>query len=190
MISLPSIQHACWVPSAMSDSATLWTVSCQAPLSWDSPGKNTGVEGHHAFLLGTFLIQGSNLHLLHLRHWQVGSLPLVPPGTNSFSFHSFGKIIECTTISKNIKLHLSTMGLIFTSPKFDLFFFYNYFIFVWSFHAQNLGIVNQSSNPAVSSQVCYLCLQGTLRIQTSWLQAQITLSPISSFWLYHYHEIM
>ena len=25
-------------------------------------------------------MQGSNLHLLHLLHWQVGSLPLVPPG--------------------------------------------------------------------------------------------------------------
>ena len=25
--------------------ATLWTVACQAPRSWDSPDKNTGVEG-------------------------------------------------------------------------------------------------------------------------------------------------
>ena len=30
---------------------TLWTVVCQAPLSWDSPGKNTGVRCH-------FLLQG------------------------------------------------------------------------------------------------------------------------------------
>ena len=29
--------------------ATPWTVPCQAPLSWDSPGKNTGV-GCRAFL--------------------------------------------------------------------------------------------------------------------------------------------
>ena len=35
---------------------------CQAPLSWDSPGKNTGV-GCHALLQGIFLTQGSNLHL-------------------------------------------------------------------------------------------------------------------------------
>ena len=41
----------------------------------DSPGKNTGV-GCHA-LLPT---QGLNLHLLHLLHWQAGSLPLAPPG--------------------------------------------------------------------------------------------------------------
>ena len=30
-------------------SATLWTMACQASLSWDSPGKNTGVGCH--FLL-------------------------------------------------------------------------------------------------------------------------------------------
>ena len=45
----------------------------------DSPGKNAGV-GCHALLLGIFLMQGSNLHLLYLLHWQAGSLPVVPPG--------------------------------------------------------------------------------------------------------------
>ena len=43
---------------------TLWTVACQAPLSWDSPGKNTGV-GYHALLQGILPAQGLNLHLLH-----------------------------------------------------------------------------------------------------------------------------
>ena len=42
------------------------------------PGKNAGV-GCCALLQGIFLIQGSNLSLLLLLHWQVGSLPLVPP---------------------------------------------------------------------------------------------------------------
>ena len=46
---------------------------------WDSPGKNTGV-GCHALLQGIFLTQGSNPCVLCLLHWQVGSLPLVPPG--------------------------------------------------------------------------------------------------------------
>ena len=41
--------------------------------------KNTGL-GRHAFLHGIFPTQGLNLRLLHLLHWQVGSLPLVPPG--------------------------------------------------------------------------------------------------------------
>ena len=42
----------------------------------DSPGKNTGV-GCHALPQEIFVTQGSNPGLLH---WQVGSLPLAPPG--------------------------------------------------------------------------------------------------------------
>ena len=39
------------------------------------------------FLLqGIFPTQGSNSHLLHLLHWQVDSLPLVPPGKPSLLF--------------------------------------------------------------------------------------------------------
>ena len=59
---------------------------------WDFPGKNTGV-GCHALLQGIFPTQGSNPHLLRLLHWQVGSLPLAPPGKssalNSFLLHFF-----------------------------------------------------------------------------------------------------
>ena len=47
--------------------------------SWDSPGKSTGV-GCHALLQGIFTTQVSNPCLLCLLHWQVGSLPLMPPG--------------------------------------------------------------------------------------------------------------
>ena len=44
------------------------------------PGKNTGMH-HHVLLQEIFPTQGSNLHLiLSILHWQVGSLPLVPPG--------------------------------------------------------------------------------------------------------------
>ena len=52
------------------------TVACQASLSMDFPGKNTGV-GCHFLFQGIFLTQGSNLSLLH---WQADSLPLVPLG--------------------------------------------------------------------------------------------------------------
>ena len=45
----------------------------------DSPGKNTGV-GCHFLFQGIFPTQESNQHLLCLLHWQVGSLPLEPPG--------------------------------------------------------------------------------------------------------------
>ena len=46
---------------------------------WDSPGKNTGVDCD-SFLQGISLTQGLNPCLLCLLQWQVGSLPLVPPG--------------------------------------------------------------------------------------------------------------
>ena len=36
--------------------------------------------GCHAILQGIFLTQGLNPCLLHLLHWQAGSLPLMPPG--------------------------------------------------------------------------------------------------------------
>ena len=76
--------HACFGHfSCVQIFATLWTVALQAPLSMgflpDSPGKNTGV-GCHFFLQGIFLTQGSNPCLLHLLHWQAGSLPLASLG--------------------------------------------------------------------------------------------------------------
>jgi len=46
---------------------TPWTVAHQTPLSWESPGKNTGV-GFHVLLQGIFPTQGSNLRLLQLMH--------------------------------------------------------------------------------------------------------------------------
>ena len=55
--------------------ATPWTVVCQAPLSRDSPGKNSGV-GCHALLLGNFLTQELNPSLQCLLHWQADFLLL------------------------------------------------------------------------------------------------------------------
>ena len=46
---------------------------------WASPGKNTGVDCY-AFLQGIFLTQESNLNLLFLLRWQMGSLPLAHTG--------------------------------------------------------------------------------------------------------------
>ena len=44
------------------------------PVDHNPPGKNTGVDCH-LLLQGIFLTQGSNPRLLHLLHWQAGSLP-------------------------------------------------------------------------------------------------------------------
>ena len=49
----------------------------------DSPGKDRGV-GCHALLQGILWIRGLNPYLLTLLHWQVGSLPLVPPEKPKF----------------------------------------------------------------------------------------------------------
>ena len=53
----------------------------------DSPAKNTGV-GCYAPLQRILPTQGSNWSLLHLLHWQAGSLPLVPPGKQAH-FHTW-----------------------------------------------------------------------------------------------------
>ena len=61
--------------------AALWTVASRLLCPCNSAGKNTGV-GCHALLQGIFPTQGLNPRLLHLLHWQAGSLPLVPPIQN------------------------------------------------------------------------------------------------------------
>ena len=71
--------HACQVASVMSDPLQPYGLQPTRLLCpWDSPGKNTRVNCHF-LLLGIFLTQGLNLHL-SLLHWQVGSVPLAPPG--------------------------------------------------------------------------------------------------------------
>ena len=69
----------CSVASVVSNSVTPWTVARQGPLFMGPPGKGTGVVCR-ALLQGVFLTQGPNLCHSGLLHWQVGSLPLVPPG--------------------------------------------------------------------------------------------------------------
>ena len=63
----------------------LWPARLLCP--WDSPSKNTRVHCH-ALLQGIFLTQELNPDLLCLLHWQVGSLPLEPPGSPIYAFSS------------------------------------------------------------------------------------------------------
>ena len=68
---------------------TPWTVALQAPLSMDSPVKDTGASCH-VLLQGIFLTQGRSPHLLCLLNWDVGffttsatwkaQVPLYPSG--------------------------------------------------------------------------------------------------------------
>ena len=52
------------------------------------PGQNTGV-GCHFLFHGIFLIQGSNLHLWQLLHWQVDSLPVSHLGSTNIYITDF-----------------------------------------------------------------------------------------------------
>ena len=58
---------------------TLWTVAHQAPLSVGFFGQEYW-SMLHARMQEIFLTQVLNSHLLCPLHWQVGSLPLAPPG--------------------------------------------------------------------------------------------------------------
>ena len=59
----------------------------------NSPVKNTGV-GCHALLQQIFPTQGSNQRLLHLLHWETGSLPLAPPWKPTMSTWYFKKHLK------------------------------------------------------------------------------------------------
>ena len=67
----------CMYAKSLQSCPTLYDpMDCSSPGSlcpWDSPGKNSGV-GCHALLQEIFPIQGSNLHLLCLLHWEAVSL--------------------------------------------------------------------------------------------------------------------
>ena len=69
----------------MSDFVALWLQPSRLLCPWDYPGKNTGA-GFHALLQGIFLcLRDPSRISLCLLHWQVGSLPLAPPGKPSLS---------------------------------------------------------------------------------------------------------
>ena len=75
------------VCSVKSDSsATPWIIDHQVPLSM-----GFSMQEYWSRLLfptpGIFPTQGLNLPLLSLLHWQVDSLPLVPPGKPQASNH-------------------------------------------------------------------------------------------------------
>ena len=54
---------------------TPWTMACLASLSMGFPRQEYW-SGCHFLLQGSFLIQGLNLSLLHLPHWEADSLSL------------------------------------------------------------------------------------------------------------------
>ena len=82
---------------------TPWTVARQAPLSWGSPGKNSGA-GCHSFLRAIFLTQGSNPGLLHCRH-------MLSHLTHQESPRSCILLKKGVDLKKNVKCVLKPMEL-------------------------------------------------------------------------------
>ena len=82
VFSVPTRLGGCESAKSLQSCLTLQICGLHSPrlfCPWDFSGKNTGV-GCHFLLQGIFPTLESNLHLLSLLHWQVCSLPLVPPG--------------------------------------------------------------------------------------------------------------
>ena len=96
----------------------------------DCPDRNTAV-GCCVPLQGIFLTEGSNPHLLHLLHWQMGSSPLAPPGKPllifvvikymlrkmRFGFVCLG-IIHCKHLSRYLWYYSEIFTLKMGSVKF------------------------------------------------------------------------
>ena len=102
--------------SCVQLSVTLWTVARQAPRPWDSPGKNTRV-GCHTLFQGIFPTWGLNLCILHLLHWQAGSVPLAPPGKPKY-VKSGGELTKNHMLERN--LCLSFVGFYNTDIERDI----------------------------------------------------------------------
>ena len=60
----PLVFWFCLVAKSCPTLVTPWTVAARILCLWDFPGKSTGLSCHF-FFQGIFLIQGSNLGLLH-----------------------------------------------------------------------------------------------------------------------------
>ena len=72
--------------------------------------QDTGVC-YHALLRGIFPTQGLNPHHLCLLHWQVGSLPLAPPGKSAKGLRNIINQLHLMDIQRT--LHLTTVEYMF-----------------------------------------------------------------------------
>ena len=82
---------------------TLWSIACQAPLSMEFPRREYWSGLLFPFSRDLPPTQGSNPRLLHLLHWQVGSLPLAPPGKPCVTWDLTKIQISTYGISKRIE---------------------------------------------------------------------------------------
>ena len=92
--------------SVVSNSVTQWTVICQAPLSMEFSRQEcwSGLSLPTPEDLPNPVIKPESP--LHLLHWQVDSLPLVPPGKpQNQSVWSFSRVRLFATLWPKINLY-------------------------------------------------------------------------------------
>ena len=89
--------------------AAPWTVACQAHLSCLGFPREECWSGLPFLSQGIFSIQGSNLHLLHLLHWQANSLLLCHLGSphTSYSCLEIGSLVSCWAIDRCVQATFS-----------------------------------------------------------------------------------
>ena len=120
--------------------------------SWDSPCKNTGMG--HALFQGIFPTQESNLRLLHLLHWQAGSLPLVPSGKPLVSYMIVQMICfnYCVFVSWGVSpFHLSCQFHV--CGAISLFIM----LTMGLMSSQSVLIIPDISNVYLLCFLCYFC---------------------------------
>ena len=80
----------------------------------------------HALLLqAIFLTQGWNPGLLHLLHWQVGSLPLVPPGKPKACVCVYIYIYMCVCVCMCVHVYMCVCMHIYIYIPFHILFHYD-----------------------------------------------------------------
>ena len=85
-------------------SATPWIVTGQDPLSIGFYRQEYW-SGCCALLQGIFPTQGLNLYLLHLQHWQAGSLPLASAGILEITWlHIYQHLSSCSLVVQRASL--------------------------------------------------------------------------------------
>ena len=127
-LSLLSVRLAVVLSHMCAKSLQLCLILCNPMVLclWDSPSKDTGV-GCHALLWGIFLTQGLNPHLLCLKCWQAGSLPLAPSAKPQ-SCHIF-PLLHWDVLYTEIVKCFYCGRILFLSWK-DEFIFSEYFYWV------------------------------------------------------------
>ena len=107
--------------------------SLPPPPSVEFSRQNTAVD-YHALIQEIFLTQGSNSCLLHLQHWQAGSLPLVPHGKPTIQIQNIANSVKETPYPLSIIPH-------FPIPPHRQLLIYLLFLWICLFWININGII-------------------------------------------------